>query len=587
MIARFVCASAVVGSVFAAPSPAMAADSVACVQLELQSRGDFAGAVDGQLGPEILVAAEAFAAATPMVLPGLTEAVAAEWCHLLRGWDDLTASSVDPPEFANPDPSALPLGLWFDGPVSTAARRLILEDLLWLANIGELKSSVGIDSFLGLQKRATGADLVAWLLLYLHGVSVNPTCLARPTVVVDDEALARDSTDVGVNVAERCDGTGSQFWGFVEYNPYNPRTVARYYDGHVIFTRDEAIPVIHLGDLFLESRSRSFMSRVSRLLTLFHEAHHIAGGSVHVVCSRMNLLGRSIEFGPRGTVLNGYGRNCDTGTQSAYYLDGLMAELLLANCDSCGPADESAIRELAIRAFMRVQIPLGSTQTFENAGLFDGRRGFLVPLRYIPPERFFELQGVEYRESEGRLPTEFVELERIARQLAIDGVYFHEPWVLRPSASITVSADLAMVWLLRAMRSASDGYNVPLANSPPCEQVPIGCREDWWDRIEIIENGNSAAVALVPGSEVRTFRFEIEEPFTGGLILSLAGEGYGAALTMCHVESERCLRRIVGTDGVIIRWPNPSAGVYAVWVDGFGTGALMPDAQPMTLTSEW
>jgi hypothetical protein len=236
---------------------------------------------------------------------------------------------------------------------------------------------------------------------------------------------------------------------------------------------------------------------------------------------------------------------------------------------------------------MRVQIPLGSTHTFENAGLFDGRRGFLVPLRFIPPERFFELQAVEYRQNEGRLPTEFVELERIARQLAVGDVYFHEPWVQRPSASITVSTDLAMVWLLRARQSASAGYNVPLANSPPCEQLPIGCREDWWDRIEIIENGSSAAVALVPGSEVQMFRFEIEEPFTGGLNLSLAGEGHGAALTMCHVESERCLRRIVGTDGVVIRWPNPSVGDYAVWVDGFGTAALVSNAQPLTLRSEW
>jgi hypothetical protein len=117
--------------------------------------------------------------------------------------------------------------------------------------------------------------------------------------------------------------------------------------------------------------------------------------------------------------------------------------------------------------------------------------------------------------------------------------------------------------------------------------VPIGCREDWWETIEIIENGDSAAVGLAPGSEVQTFRFEIEEPFGGGLVLSLDGEGYGAALTMCHVESERCLRRLVGAEGVVIRWPNPIAGVYAVWVDGFDTAALVPGAQPMTLTPEW
>ena len=585
----FVLAMGAVLGLAVANSPlAAAGEHATCIQLELQERGYDVGSVDGELTPQTIVAADRFAEAALHPMPALAEADAAEWCHLLRSWDDLTAAHLDSQPFANTDPGALPLGIWFDSPVPISARQLILDDLLWLANLGELEASADIAAFLGLGSATTGTELVAWLLLHARAMSVTPVCFGSPTVLfVELSNSATPTRSVGIDVPYRCDGVSQNYWGFVEYNPYSPRPIARIYDGHTVYTSERAFPVIHLGNRFIQQRGRAFIDRVGRLLTLFHEAHHIADGSNHVTCSRLNLLSRTNEFGRRGTLLNGVGHNCDIGVRSAYFLDGIMAELLLANCVRCGEDEADGIRDIAVRAYMRVQLPLSSTQRIVNGGLFAGRNVPEVPIRFIPPERFFALRASEYIDEVGRVPPWFAELQGIAEQLAWTGRYVDEPWVTRPAVPSSASTDLAMAWLLRASRSRSEGYNVPLGHAPPCEQTPIGCRENWWDQIEILENGVAAPFALGSGAEVKLARIEFVGPDTGRLHLSLQGNGHGSLLYMCHLESESCIRRVVGAGGEIIRWPDATTGTYGVWIDGFGTDAAIPEAPALSLLATW
>ncbi len=587
MSTRLTQACAIFGALFVDPSAGMADEAVGCAQAGLRSHGYYAGPVDGMVSFEMIEAAEMFAEATTFPMPSLTPASAPEWCHMLRAWDDLTVADREPRELNNnTNPGALPLGIWFDTPVPMTVRQLILDDLIWLAALGELEASAEVASFLGLGPSATGSELVAWLLLHVRGVSVTLPCLRSPTVLVND-ALdgSADSIHAGIDVFRRCDGALRGYWGFVEENAYSPRLAARYYDDHVLFTRGEAFPVIHLGDLFIQSRSsRAFINRVSRLTTLFHEAHHIAGAPDHVTCSHLNLLSRTDAFGRPGTMLNGIGRNCDVGIRSAYYLDGLMAELLLANCAECGPAEADDIRRLAIRAFMRVQIRLSSAQLVDGSDLFDRVNASEVRIQYIPPDRFFELQADEFADASEEMPPWFVELRAIAAQLADDVDHLDEPGVVTPAA---MNPDLAMAWLHRAHRSGDQDYNVPLVAAPPCEQTQIGCREDWWDRIEIIENGVATTVALGPGAEVRLARFEIADEGAATLRVSLVGDGRGASLNICHLESERCVERFGDTDRAVIRWPDTASGTYVVWIDGFGTDAAAPGAQPLTLMARW
>jgi hypothetical protein len=585
MSARLMQACAIVGALLAGPPPVVADETVGCVQAGLQSRGYDAGSIDGTLNLDTIRAAEVFAAAAMFPMPPLTLATAPEWCHLLRAWADLSPTNLDAPGFANINPGALPLGIFFDVTVSMDVRQLILGDLLWLAGLGELEASAEVATLLGLGYSVTGSDLVAWLLLHLRGVSVTQPCLGSPTVLVDDTALnGADPTKVGIEVFQRCDGTLGGYWGFVDENPYSPRLIARYYDDHILYTRGETIPVIYLGDLFIQNLNvEGFLARTSRLITLFHEGYHIAGAPDHATCSHLNLLSRTDAFGRRGTVLNTVGRNCDVGTRSAYYLEGLMADLLLANCAICTAAETDEIRDLAIRAFMRVQLPLTSAQLVEDNELFDGRNEIEVRIQFIPPHQFFERQADEFVDAIGQVPPWFVELQTIAERLAVARDNVDE----RRVPPVVVNTDLAMAWLLRAHRSFERGYNVPLVGAPNCEQTPVGCRRGWWERIERLENDVSTTFALRPGTEVKLARIEVVEDGVGTLRISLRGEGHGAVLFMCHLESERCVQRVAEADAAIIRWPDAGPGTYAVWVDGYGTAAAAAEAQPLSLTARW
>ena len=491
--------------------------------------------------------------------------------------------------FTNSDPGALAMGIWFDAPVPMSVRRVILDDLLWLAALGDLKESDEIASALGLGPSVSGADLVAWLLLHVRGISATPSCVESPTILIDDADLLRaPATEAaGIDVLQRCDGFSSRFWAFVEYNPYTPRAIARYFDDHVLLSRETTFPVIHLGSLFMRERGSGIDDRAARLVTLFHEAHHIAFGSNHYSCSRLNLLGLTREFGRRGTLLNGFGNNCDVGMRSAYFLEGLFAELLLANCDSCDEAEARNIRFMATRAYLRVQIPLSTVQRVDAEGFFMARHPSSIAIQYIPPERFFELQSLTYAEELGRVPPWFVELKTIAEDVAAAGGYVDEPWQQRPAAAVVVDPDLAMHWLAAANDHATDGYNVPLAYAPPCDQTPIGCREGWWDRIEPLENGLPLIFMLGPGTEVKLARIDVDMTAPDRLTLSVDGDGHGALLYICHVESSRCVMRVVEDDGEIIRWPDAEPGSYAVWIDGFGTEAAAPGALPLSVLARW
>lgn len=497
-----------------------------------------------------------------------------------------SAAPLAPPAFANPDPAALSLGIHFSQSVPMTARRVIVEDLEWLAGLDSLQGGQQTAAYLGLPEDLTGADLVAWLLGQAVLISGDPPCLTMRTIL-----LAERGADpaAAVELFGQCHRTNFGFWSFVESNPYRPNTLVRYYDDYAVATSGGAVPVLYIGPRFLrEVESTSWNSRLRRVSVLFHEAYHVAhpDEAGHVVCSHVNLLARTTVYGRTNGPMMGGGERCDFGQYSSYYLDAILTELLLAHCDACTATDRAQVTDFAIDSYLRVQLPLAAPQRVPDEPLFRllsiANESFLL----VPPLRFFELLAVRMAEVQGETPDWFLALADLTAEVTAR----EEPSMVQRAlfervSPFPVDTDGALRWLAEARAAEADGYNVPLLVVTPCTALPFGCGDGWWDRIPRLENGVGLTAQFISGQAFQLGIFELPAPAGGVLELRLAGSLPGAVLHVCHIETRACITRTSGPQGSQINWPNVAAGEYGVWVDAYTLPSVA--AAALTITARW
>jgi hypothetical protein len=432
----------------------------------------------------------------------------------------------------------------------------------------------------------TGVDLVAWLLRQVVVISGEPPCLSMRTVLLL-EAADRPAAP-GIELFGHCRRTSAGVWAFTEWNPYQPNTLVQFFGDHVVATSGPALPVVYIGPLFLrEVDGNSWSSRLRRLTVLFHEAYHIAypEEATHLVCSHLNLLVRTRVYGRR-TGPMGEGQSCDSGRYSSYYLDGLLAELLLANCSACGPTDRAQVTDFAIESYLRVQIELPSLHVVPDLPIYQLLGIASERVQFIPPLRFFDLLAARMEEAQGQTPDWFLALGGLAATMAglSDAESGHEP-LFGPAPAIEVDIEGALRWLALAVSAGGNSYNIPVAGVVPCLDLAIGCANAWWDRIPLLDNGVGFRMEINPEEAFRLARFEMHSSSPARLDLLLTGNASVSVMHVCHLASRMCISRRAAPGGAAIRWPNAPPGEYGVWVDGY---ALPPGAEELLyLTARW
>ena len=472
---------------FGAP-PASADDMSVCVQRELADRGFNPGLVDGTISQTTLAAADAFAAATTFPMPPLAITTAAEWCGVLAGWDKRhsgprvlldEALRYDLLEaYRNDDPAALPRGIYFGSSVSASVRALILADLSWLADMGALRQSDALAAIMRIEAPLTGARLVGWLLEYVMAIATDSEG-CRETLIMSGAAGTAQTVPAYGRCEDFSNSPGAYGGVALRSNiDVGQVAVVRQIDdvGVVIPEgRWRIAPVVYLNpgsSIWSGSAAAADTdaTRLDRLGWLFHEASHVAYNYLHTPCR-----GASPTVHP----LQNYNPHqfCDEDPyRGSYFRSGLILALLAENC-SCSFEARNSAYSSAIGELNGVTLPLIGTLTAPNTpGL---RELGLAGNTYtsVPPKEYFDIlsrQIDEYTRHNGcpcGLPVDgyadqIRELrDLVERQEEVGNLAGR--WSVLPPASPSIpiaqaESEWARVWVLRASRSAGDGYNVPL-----------------------------------------------------------------------------------------------------------------------------
>ena len=150
---------------------AAAVELSVCVERALADQGFDPGPVDGKVDAATRSAADSFTAENGRAMPPLALGMMREWSGTLANWDEhgsgpplLLRSPVSFSglgDLASIDTAALPRGIHFSSSIPIALRRYILEDLLWLAGLGELHQSDHLVAAMDLPAPLSGQKMVA------------------------------------------------------------------------------------------------------------------------------------------------------------------------------------------------------------------------------------------------------------------------------------------------------------------------------------------------------------------------------------------------------------------------------------------
>lgn len=403
-----------------------------------------------------------------------------------------------------------PVGLHFHSGIPTSMRKLIVEDLVWLAKQPAFRNAKDFAAMLGYpDEPLDGKKLVAWFLQRVRFVAQTDYCPFQSLVIVDDHkpAWLRFS---GVNA--QCTAPDSVFalmYGGDRWRraaPTGREVDGAYVDQQILLhprASGAAFPGMFLN---LENLARigyrddipgdALPARVYRLIPLLHEARHF-DGYPHGSCGDRYLGSRAIRFPVMTTGFDPAGSPvCDPSTWGPQGLTGAFASIMADHCDGCSPDEARSIYAIASDQWRRVAVPFRRAWKLGDLAAKTGTRGIPRDLTDavvdgVPHANFFKAlkaaAEAQARPCSDRNPTRnCVGLAQMRTQL--DAVIamlaaaersgeFKASWSgLSPVAPVT-PPDLAGTseWLALVERAADRDYNVPGRWMMSCEELAIGC----------------------------------------------------------------------------------------------------------------
>lgn len=479
-----------------------AADAVAdeltlCVEEALTAEGFDPGAVDGVFDDATGQAAGAFLDAAGIAIPRLSEAISREWCGVLANWGERssgppilqeeTISFAGITDLAGAEADALPRGIHFSPSIPVELRRLIIDDLIWLAGLDEVPAADQLAAAMNLPLPLSGRDMIGWLLD--HAMAIATLADGCREAWIAEAAIARTG---------RCDN----FEGGIAPVAAVSLTTAEAVPGATAVLRDvgdmwvvaPAGPWVHMPVIYINAdnptwesvgpAARGYDGRLGRLTSLFHEASHIAFNERHWPCRGDNPVRNLV-----GDVLPHSFCDDDIRT-SSYLFDALVGASLVAACDDCTYRIRINALIDAIGNAAGVTVPLIKPAVSPNAAYLAAYGLAGISYAFVPPAAYFDIAAVQiatYLDDEGcpcgnaldTLPDRLEAMRQLAEEQHLHGNLI-TPWLLEPPQpeQRAPPASWADVWLRRAAHAKDDGYNVPLNWVVDCPNLPgvdVGC----------------------------------------------------------------------------------------------------------------
>lgn len=471
---------------------AVADDQSVCVERGLADQGYDPGPIDGEIDAATRLAANSFAAENGLTMPALTHELMREWCGTLANWEDrfsgppiLLGSPVSYAELgalASDDAGALPRGIHFSPSIPITLRRQILEDLAWLAGLGELRGAEHLAAAMDLPLPLSGRRMIEWLLDHTMAIAAPSDGCAETWIAA--EAIARNGScdDFVGGISPR------SAVSLKSDDPVPGATAVLRHVGSMLVVAAEG-PWVHMPVIYINpdhetwaangAASQSNASRIARLTSLFHEASHVAFNKPHWRCRGeipvANLVGQILPH-----------TFCDEDIRtSAYLLGGLVGTALAVACDCDYRTRIDALIE-AIGAMAGVTIPLNAPATTPNTAYLAAYQLAGVTYQFVLPAAYFDVAAIQvetFLQEEGcpcgnaldTLPDRLEEMRSLAESQYLVG-NLSGPWLVVPrveKGGDAPTASWADVWLHRALRSEQSGYNVPLTWVVDCSTLLV------------------------------------------------------------------------------------------------------------------
>lgn len=399
---------------------------------------------------------------------------------------------------ANDAPDALPVGIRFHSSVSQDNRRLVIQDLTWLSNLGPLGGTSRLSRAIGLgEGDASGAQLAAWIIGTIKVIGDIGGCPSEKQVIVsglqagkgiklwparsqgcrvtrDDLARVVGSTSSSLHAVNG----GLRLWRQADSEEADGFVV----DGYVVVSPSRnslSPPIVVVNFDAHAAEGTPALSRVERLTTLAHEAMHVNDGG-HGTCGGATWTSReAAPFGGLRTLAPG--TDCDETLQGAYAVGAMVLGALAAGCRDCTARETYTIKARESASWMRLMARARTTVAV--SGPMAGRyamvpaRPYFASLLEYAALRRQACDAAGCREMATRWATE-VSATMAELASAESGGAFATPWSaprLHPVSRKAPDVAGAGAWLRAASQARAAGYNVALREVPPCSRFPGGC----------------------------------------------------------------------------------------------------------------
>jgi outer membrane protein OmpA-like peptidoglycan-associated protein len=413
----------------------------------------------------------------------------------------LVRNPFDSALLVNDDPAALPVGIRFMSTVPLETRRLILEDLTWLNELGPLPDSPLLGDLLGLAERpVTGAHLAAFVVQAVHTMVGADFCTTAARLLASGAPTELDFVD-DPESRELClekPPREAVAWAAIQsaIGRRARQVDLVYIDGELMVPRRLGAyftGLVAINEISLESvlGAVADVPREVRIVLLVHEAFHAMHDAYHISCDENWMLGtREMVFGAiEGPPAE---RDCDPlGYAGSYTIEAETMRLLAQLCEDCTTEMRETLAYYELDTWGAVGLPADQPLTFPESEALAGTVGLTGrEFRIFPPRRFFEVMEeasrythelCEDRDCRQNWTTYLDETEELLRILdaAAETGQLPREWAAAalPEPMAMPDLDLAATtaWLAAASAAEATGYNVPLRFMVPCDQLAPTC----------------------------------------------------------------------------------------------------------------
>ena len=397
------------------------------------------------------------------------------------------------------DPAAMPVGIRFMSTVPLETRRLVIEDLGWLNELGPLPESDLLAGLLGISERPlTGAHLAAWVAQAIHTMVGPDFCTSGARLVASHEPIRLDFIEDAESrefcLEEPTDWAWSAIQTVVGRRARQVDLV--YIDGELLVPRRiggyiaglVAINEAALADSYGEIAE---LPRQVRIVLLVHEAFHAVRDAYHIICNERWMLG------PQETIVGAiewepYDRDCDqVGYEGSYTIEAETMRLLAEMCEDCSTEEREALAYHELESWSAVGVFADAPMEIPPSGALSETVGITgTEFVVFPPRRFFaameedsrySYELCEDRDCRQRWTTYLGETRKLLEILdeAAAAGRLPEVWAEPALSQAMPGLDLDLAatsqWLAAAGAAEATGYNVPLRFMVPCDQVAASC----------------------------------------------------------------------------------------------------------------